>query len=73
MEGIYCIRSELVLRKSKIKPGDTVKLVPRGDSERKEIRTVKVLERYRHHALLDFGKYKECRRIVDLELGIAEP
>lgn len=73
MEGIYYIRNELVLRKSKIKPGDTVKLVPRGDSEKKEIRNVKVLKRYRHHALLDFGKYKECRRIVDLELGIAEP
>lgn len=73
MNGIYCIRNETVLRNSKIKPGDTVKLVSRSESERKEVRIVKVLERYRHHALLDFGAYKECRRIIDIELGIAEP
>lgn len=33
--------------------------------------TVKVLEVYRHHVVLDFGKYKESRRIADIALGLA--
>lgn len=70
---IFGIRYDELLRKTKIKPGDRVKLVLRSDKGHYlGVVTTKVVEVYRHHVLLDFGKYKECRRIADIALGLAD-
>lgn len=72
MEMLYRIPYANVLKKTQIKPGDEVTLTERGEGGRRiGGRKVKVLKVYRHHALLDFGEYQECRRIVDLEFGLA--
>lgn len=64
--------SEL-LRRTKIKPGDEIKLMIRSDRGSKVgVRKVKVVKVYRHHVLLDFGKWKESRRIADIALGLAD-
>ena len=34
--------------------------------------TVRVVEEYRHHVILDFGKYKESRRKVDIAFRIGD-
>ena len=68
--GYGYIYSDL-LKKTRIYPGDTVGVMMTRDCGHKiGIRRVKVLEVYRHHAVLDFGKWKESRRIADIALGL---
>lgn len=68
--GYGYIYSEL-LKRTRIYPGDTVDVMMTSDLGTKlGIRKVKVLEVYRHHVVLDFGKYKESRRIADIALGL---
>ncbi len=71
--GIFGIRYDDLLRKTKITPGTTLRVLQRGDDGRK-IGTVKakVVEVYRHHVLLDFGKYRESRRKADIVLGLCD-
>ena len=72
MESFYQIKLANVLQKSRLKAGDKVTLVLRSEKGRMIGKvTVPVVQRYKHHVLLDFGKYKECRRIVDIEFGLA--
>lgn len=65
------IQYEQLLRRTRIYPGDKVKINVESDNGR-SLGTIiaTVLKRYRHHVLLDFGKYKESRRIADIALGI---
>lgn len=64
-----------LLDTTKIKPGTKVKVMYR---EREGVRlitqakTATVKEVYRHHVLLDFGAYKECRRIADIVMGTGD-
>ena len=68
--GYGYIYTEL-LKKTRIDPGDTVSVMVTSEQGRKlGVIKVKVIKRYRHHALLDFGEYKECRRIADIALGL---
>lgn len=69
----YGIPYDKLLTETKLIPGQQVRLVEKN--QKGEIRRsmyVKVAKRYRHHVLLDFGKYKESRRIADIALGLAE-
>ena len=65
------IQYEQLLRRTRIYSGDKVKINIESDNGR-SLGTIRptVLKRYRHHVLLDFGKYKESRRIADIALGI---
>lgn len=66
------IYSELV-KKTKIPSGTKLKILKKDAIEGGlEKRIVKVVEEYKHHVLLDFGAYKECRRKVDIALGICD-
>lgn len=67
------IQYQELLRRVKLKPGDEVKLMIYSDKgARQGIIKTKVVQVFRHHVLLDFGKYKESRRIADIALGLAE-
>ena len=60
-----------LLKRTRIFPGDKIKLIIRSDNGHRVGQiTAKVLEVYKHHVLLDFGKYKESRRIADIALGL---
>ena len=73
MMEVFGIKYDDLMRKTVIKPGDKIRLTLRSDNGRSMGQiTTKVLEVYRHHVLLDFGKYKECRRIADIALGLVE-
>ena len=62
-----------LLAETKLFQGQQVRLVERNQKgEIKRSMYVKVVKRYRHHVLLDFGKYKESRRMADIALGLAE-
>ena len=65
------IQYERLLKKTRIFPGDKIKITLTSDNGR-WIGTInaRVLEVHKHHVLLDFGKYKECRRIADIALGL---
>lgn len=67
------IQYEQLLKKATIYPGDKIRLTLRSEKGNRigQI-TVKVLEVYRHHVVLDFGKWKESRRIADIALGLAD-
>ena len=68
---IFGIKYSELLKKTRIDPGDTVNVMIYSEKgTRSESRKTKVLEVHRHHVLLDFGKYKECRRIADIALGL---
>lgn len=64
--------SEL-LKKTKLLPGTRLKILKK-DIEGRGIGTaiVKVVEVHKHHVLLEFGKYRESRRIADIALGICD-
>lgn len=70
------IRYDDLIRNVTIKPGQTVRvgINREGDIEerkrKKNIVTATVLRIYKHHVLLDLGKYKECRRKADLYFGL---
>lgn len=55
----------------KINPGDKIEVKIYSDKDM-HTRTVitTVLEVYPTFVLLDFGKYRECRQIVDIYFGI---
>lgn len=54
------------------KAGDTIDIVsrPRDESRREKRRKVKILQVFKEHVLLDFGKYKECRKKTDIMLHL---
>lgn len=60
-----------LLKKTTIRPGDIVQLKIESEKGR-EIGciNVKVIQVFRHHVLLDFGKWVESRRIADIVLGL---
>ena len=67
------IQYEQLLKNTRIYPGDKIRLMIRSDKgTRLGAITAKVTEVHRHHVVLDFGKYKESRRIADIALGLAE-
>lgn len=69
---IYGIQYSELLKEAKIYPGDTVNVMITSEQGKKlGTAKAKVLKRYTHHVLLNFGKYKECRRIADIALGLA--
>ena len=69
--GYGYIYTEL-LKKTRIDPGDTVNvMITSEQGKRLGVIKTKVLKVYKHHVLLDFGEYKECRRIADIALGLA--
>lgn len=71
MQEFGIIQSEL-LKKVSIPPGTKLKLLV-GDRENGSwIRTVTVVEEYKHHVLLDFGNYRESRRKVDVVLKLGD-
>ncbi len=60
-----------LIKKSTVSPGDTIGIHIRdvdGRSQREIY--AKVTKVYKHHAMLDFGAYRECRRIADITLGL---
>lgn len=52
--------------------GDTIDIIGRPCAElrREKQRTVKVLQVFKEHVLLDFGVYKECRKKSDIMLSL---
>lgn len=54
------------------KAGDTIDIIQRPcEKERRaKQRTVKVLQVFKEHVLLDFGHYKECRKKSDIMLHL---
>ena len=70
---VVAIQYEELMKKQRIYPGDKITLYRHSEKGRC-IGTVqtKVVSVHRHHVLLDFGKYKESRRIADLALGLAD-
>lgn len=70
MSEFGIIQSELL--KKSIPPGTKLKLLV-GDRENGSwVRTVTVVEEYKNHVLLDFGKYRESRRKVDIALKLGD-
>ena len=70
VEGI--LYKEL-LKRTRIVPGDRVRITLRGENGHRTGQiNAKVVEVYKHHALLDFGKWKESRRIADIVLGLLD-
>lgn len=70
MSEFGIIQSELL--KKSIPPGTKLKLIV-GDRENGSwVRTVTVVEEYKNHVLLDFGKYRESRRKVDIALKLGD-
>lgn len=67
------IQYKQLLRRTRIYPGDMIMLMIRSDKGHRigQIK-VRVLEVHRHHVVLDFGKWKESRRIADIALGLAD-
>ena len=66
------IQYRQLLRRTRFVPGDKITLGSYSDNGRfMGKKTLTVLEVYRHHVVLDFGKYKESRRIADIALGLA--
>ena len=67
------IQYRQLLRKTRIYPGEMITLMIRSDKGHRigQI-NVRVLEVYKHHVVLDFGKWKESRRIADIALGLAD-
>ena len=67
------IQYEQLLKRTKIFPGDKIKLTLRNEKGGYLGKIVAKVEAvHKHHVLLDFGKYKECRRIADIALGLVE-
>lgn len=73
MEIIGGIQYKQLLKKARIFPGDRISITLRSDNGRRlgEI-SAKVVKVYKHHVLLDFGKWKESRRIADIVLGLLD-
>lgn len=71
MQEFGIIQKELLKRIS-IPPGTKLKIEVGNREERSWIRTVTVIEEYKHHVLLDFGAYRESRRKVDIALKIGD-
>lgn len=70
---VYGIFQNQLLKKTKIPPGTKLRLIERkADGTAIVLGTVRVVEEYRHHVLLDFGKYKESRRKVDIAFRIGD-
>lgn len=69
---IFGIRYSELLKK-RIPPGSELKVLKR-DVEGRKIGTVivRVVEEYKHHVVLDFGKYRESRRKADIVLGLCD-
>lgn len=68
----FGIKYSELLKKTRIDPGDTVNvMITSEQGKRLGVIKIKVLKVYKHHVLLDFGEYKECRRIADIALGLA--
>lgn len=60
-----------ILRKARIYPGDRLKVTRREEGENRML-WVEVAAVYPHIVLLDFGAYKESRRIADIVLGLTD-
>lgn len=52
--------------------GDRIEIIQKPCEEARKVkrRTVKVLQVFREHVLLDFGHYKECRKKSDIMLHL---
>lgn len=60
-----------VRRGIRIGVGDRLRVM-RVENGMRSVLLTEVAEVYEHHVVLDFGKYRESRRIVDIELGISD-
>lgn len=64
-----------LLDATKIRRGTKVKVLYREREGLLNVtreKTATIIEVYRNHVLLDFGAYRECRRISDIVLGLGD-